>query len=104
MFTVISQSTLTESRRPKMRNYNSTHEPHKSHEEMYLEIRVLWELCLHVPEPAGVHDSEEERPEEVPDEDGDEGEHGVHDGELDELLAEHRLPAELAEVELLLQW
>ena len=42
-------------------------------------------------------------PEEVPDEYWEEEEEGVHDGELDQLLAEHSLPAQLPQLQLGLQ-
>ena len=69
----------------------------------HLKVRVLWKLFLQVPEPARVKQSENDALEEVSDEEGHEREDSVHDGEFHQLLAEHGLPAELPQVQLLFQ-
>ena len=55
-------------------------------ESSYLEVRVLRKVLLQVPEPAWVHDPEEEGPAEVTDDDGHDGEDGVHHGQLHQFL------------------
>lgn len=69
----------------------------------HIKLRIAWETVLQVPEPAIVHDAEEESPEEVSDDGGDEEDHHVHDSELDQLLTKHGLPAQLPQLQLLLQ-
>ena len=57
-------------------------------ESPHLEVRILGKVFLHVPEPARVHDPEEQGPAEVADDDGHDGEDGVHHGQLHQFLSQ----------------
>ena len=62
--------------------------------KLYLEVGVLWKSFLQVPaKPTRVEESKEGTDEKVAPEDGHDSKKEVHDGQLDQLLAKHGLPA-----------
>ena len=67
-----------------------------------LEVPIAGPLLLQVPADAGaaVAVADDEGAEEVAHQGGGDQHHQVHDGQLDQLLAEHRLPAELPQAVL----
>ena len=65
--------------------------------KVYLEVRVLRESLLQIPaEPAWVEDSEKHTDKEITPEYGHDSEEEVHDGQLDQLLPKHGLPAQFS--------